>query len=133
MAEELLRLRAGGMAAQRRPVEERMQALIDKYSSNFEQQRRSDGDRGNSVVVTGATGALGAHLVAQLSARKDVEMVVCLVRARNDDHGLQRVKDSLCERRVSVNMSKVQVYASDLSEPGLGLAADVFQKEQPTA
>ncbi|KAH4481513.1 hypothetical protein HBH89_248230 [Parastagonospora nodorum] len=48
-----------------------MQDLIVKYS-NFQ----------SSAVLTGATGSLGAHVLAQLIARPDIQTVHYLVRAK---------------------------------------------------
>jgi len=51
-------------------VTTRMQDLINKYT-NFQ----------SGAVLTGATGSLGAHVLAQLVARPDIKIVHCLVRA----------------------------------------------------
>jgi thioester reductase-like protein len=70
-------------------------------------------------VLTGATGSLGAHLLDQLLDQEDVDKVICLVRARNDEDALKRVEESLrvrCLRPCNEGRkSAVVAYPSDLS------------------
>ncbi|OAA61918.1 Male sterility, NAD-binding protein [Niveomyces insectorum RCEF 264] len=69
-----------------------MNALISKYAT-FNTEPQAVG--GECVVLTGATGALGAHILHQLLHDAKVERVTCLVRG---PHGLKRVHASLKER-----------------------------------
>jgi thioester reductase-like protein len=97
----------------------KMQSLIDKYS-NFKPAVRSD------VVLTGATGSLGAHVLAQLIARPDLETVYCLVRAADARDTTHRVQKSLMQRKLYHSLSlsarrKIIALPSDLLDPYLGL------------
>lgn len=74
-------------------------------------------------VLTGATGSLGAHLLDQLLALETVAKVFCLVRATSEKEALQRVDESLAQRRLSGlkerGHDKVEAYPADLSLPDL--------------
>jgi fatty acid CoA ligase FadD9 len=70
-----------------------------------------------TVLLTGATGFLGAHLVESLRA-KGLE-VVCLVRAADDAAAQVRLSRALAERRVP-DPGGVRAIAGDLAAPGLG-------------
>ncbi|KAI1268286.1 acetyl-CoA synthetase-like protein [Xylariaceae sp. FL1019] len=82
------------------------------------------------VVLTGATGALGAHILHQLLADPGVEEVYCLVRG-NDPSG--RVNNSLKQRGLAVignNASRAAklttLSTKDFGEPCLGLTAEEY-------
>lgn len=84
-----------------------------------------------TAVVTGATGSLGAHIVAQLVVRDDIDQVVSLVRAGTDVGAAQRVVRSLRERAIwhalpLAARRKIRCYKSDLSEASLGLEPATF-------
>jgi thioester reductase-like protein len=129
MADELTRMQAGGPMAVTSTAEDRMQALIDEYRSGFEAHKSVDAPNApNAVVITGATGSLGAHLLSQVSFRNDVDRVFCLVRATSDDEALNRVWKSLSQRKVNANWSKISVFASDFSDTCLGLRDKKYEK-----
>ncbi|KAL2818813.1 hypothetical protein BDW59DRAFT_151867 [Aspergillus cavernicola] len=121
MAQELTRLRLGTGPQQQVPVEERMEDLIEKYGSDFKVHvpvpRDDDGEY---VVVTGATGSLGAHIVAQLVHTEHVRKVFCLVRATTPLSALHRVRQSLHARFLSPSITpdaerKIVALPADLS------------------
>ena len=79
------------------------------------------------VLLTGATGFLGAHLLRTLLAETDAE-VLCLVRDRGSDgESRLRVRRSLERYRLWDDTfdRRVDTVTGDLSQPALGLAADV--------
>ena len=128
MADELIRMQQGGPTTARLSVEDRMQALIDKYTSGFDSRRETRNPHAaNSVVVTGVTGSLGAHVLSQVSFRDDIAKVFCLVRARSDDQAYIRTQRSLIERRLDVDRNKMCVYACDFSKPTLGLSSKTYE------
>ncbi|KAL7808406.1 male sterility domain-containing protein [Trichoderma gracile] len=99
-----------------------MEGLVTKYSAKLPLQSAR-----SSIVVTGATGSLGAHVVAKLVSRPDIDQVYCLVRAGDLSRGHQRVVSSMIQRRVYHSLSlasrrKIIALPSDLSEPNLGLS-----------
>jgi thioester reductase-like protein len=64
-----------------------------------------------TVLLTGATGFVGARLLHELLARTDLQ-VICLVRGRDDADARRRVSQP----------GRARVIAGDLARPGLGLA-----------
>lgn len=82
-------------------------------------------------VVTGATGSLGSHVVAQLAALGDVQRVYCLVRAGSHVEAYDRLLGSLRIRRVYDSLddacrNKLTALPSSLSEPNLGLSPTTY-------
>lgn len=133
MAERITCLRSGNDLAEQVPVEEKMQALIEKYSANFKPHlpvpRASDGE---VIVLTGATGSLGAHIAAQLAQSECIRKVYCLVRANSFVSARRRVAQSLRARCVSFDMTpaterKIVALPADLSDAAtLGLGDDLY-------
>ncbi|KAF1848173.1 male sterility protein [Cucurbitaria berberidis CBS 394.84] len=118
LSAHLLALRTG-QEEEQTSVATQMQDLIEKYS-DFKPARRQD------VALTGATGSLGAHVLAQLVARPDVETVYCLVRAKDNKDATRRVRQSLLTRKIYHSLSlagrrKIHALAANLSDPYLGL------------
>ncbi|KAH7413711.1 male sterility protein [Phaeosphaeria sp. MPI-PUGE-AT-0046c] len=100
-------------------ISTKMQNLIDKHS-HFEPAIR------RNAVLTGATGSLGAHVLAQLIVRPDIEKVYCLVRAKDSKDATYRVQKSLIQRKIYHSLSlpsrrKIHALPSNLSDPYLGL------------
>lgn len=58
-------------------------------------------------ILTGATGSIGAHTLAQMLKNGKVEKVYCLVRGTNP---LQRIFDSLAERQLQVSPAQVSIF-----------------------
>nr|WHS04491.1 polyketide synthase [Phaeosphaeriaceae sp. CF-150626] len=81
------------------------------------------------VVITGATGGLGAHMVAEAAVRPDVSRVICLNR-RNKQNALDRQIHALRKKGInltSTELSKLTVHETDLSQPThLGLPPDIY-------
>lgn len=132
MATELVRLRLGESQVEKSSIEERMMALIEKYSSFPKhvpvQRQASDGE---CVVVTGATGSLGAHIVAQLAASPTVNKIYCLVRAPDGPSATRRVLHSMQERRVYQPLSpearnKITSLPSNFADLHLGLDENTY-------
>ena len=81
-----------------------------------------------TVLVTGATGFVGSRLVHDLLAGTDLR-VQCLVRATDDAEAAERVARSLAERGLWQPRfaSRLEGYAGDLGQPGLGLDATAWE------
>ncbi|KAF2827105.1 male sterility protein [Ophiobolus disseminans] len=107
-------------------VTSKMQDLINKYSDfTIPAVRRN-------VVLTGATGSLGAHVLFQLVARPDIHTVYCLVRAKDIKDASHRVQKSLMQRKLYQSLSltarrKIYALPSDLSNPHLGLDSETHR------
>lgn len=130
LAKELYRLRTGGEASTV-STSTQMKNLILKYST-YDSHTPYENDRyGQYLVVTGATGSLGAHLVSQLVAQADVHKVYCLVRAKSASQAHHRVVQSLRERAVYHHLSlasrkKIIALPSNFSRNDLGLSVDNY-------
>lgn len=126
MTNEILRLQTGQPQETKASVEERMAVMVEKYS-DFDRHEPIDRENdGDYVVVTGATGSLGAHVVARLASQDHVRKVYCLVRAPTTSSAIARVEESLRARRVYDMLSlealqKVVAIPSDFSKSLLGL------------
>ncbi|KAH8679015.1 hypothetical protein BGZ60DRAFT_561989 [Tricladium varicosporioides] len=53
---------------------------------------------GKTVILTGATGALGANILERLQGDDSISLIICLVRAEYDDEARLRVAESLSRR-----------------------------------
>ena len=126
MADELLRIQHGAPEQKKLSVEERMAAMIDRYSSFEQHQPIANSTPGKYVVVTGATGSLGAHVVASLASQQSVAKVYCLVRGSSMKVAASRVRHSLRERCVYHTLSlkarsKIVALPSSFGDATLGL------------
>jgi amino acid adenylation domain-containing protein/thioester reductase-like protein len=86
-----------------------------------------DGDgewqRAESVLVTGATGMLGIHLLHELLDRK-VPEIVCVVRAADDESAMARLVNQYRWYFPGENIGdRVLAVAADLTQDMLGLSA----------
>jgi thioester reductase-like protein len=82
------------------------------------------------VLLTGATGFLGSHLLLDLLRHSDTH-VVCLVRAADDEAALGRLGDGLTRFRLPWSREvarRVTTLAGDLRQPRLGLTAERWAK-----
>lgn len=81
------------------------------------------------ILLTGATGFLGAYLLDRLLRDGDSH-VHCLVRAADPAEGYDRVAANLAAhgRDRSSLADRVSILAGDLDAPGLGLTGDVLDR-----
>ncbi|MDB4982557.1 MAG: putative NRPS-like enzyme, partial [Myxococcales bacterium] len=119
LASYLFALRSGESYSKRSETDE-MQALISEYGA-FETAPQNVDDVGppKVVLLTGATGSLGAHLIAALLEVPSVEKIYCLNRGA-DAHA--RTLESLAARKIAVPLDRVESLGADLTRPDLGLA-----------
>lgn len=73
-------------------------------------------------VLTGATGALGAHILSQLCSDDAVQAVVCLVRARNDENAKDRVIENVTRHASLKDSRKISAVACTFSSDRLGIS-----------
>ncbi len=95
----------------------------------FDIQRRGD-DRataGAPVLLTGATGYLGVHLLEALLRRTSAP-VYCLVRASSDAEVLRRITETLARYRLVPGAAAARIIslAGSLEQPLLGLSPARF-------
>ncbi|KAI0479348.1 hypothetical protein GGR56DRAFT_690686 [Xylariaceae sp. FL0804] len=96
-----------------------------------EQHHPAPRKKTTTVVLTGATGALGSHLLAQLVRDARVRRIYCLVRAATPSAARHRVSEALRQRRLPPlpleedddEDAKVVCLpcSGDFAAPGLGL------------
>ncbi|MDG4806973.1 amino acid adenylation domain-containing protein [Micromonospora sp. WMMD1120] len=83
---------------------------------------RRPGDRG-SILLVGATGFIGSHVLAALSAHGD-RPIVCLVRATDDEAARHRVASGLAAAGYRpAELTGWSALAGDLEKPHLGLVS----------
>ena len=92
------------------------------------------------VVLTGATGFVGAFLLNELLGQLPASCrVVCIVRADSDEAALNRVREALEQYKLSGVEAdqgwmtrrwgdRVAAYAADLTQPNLGLSSHAFTR-----
>lgn len=83
--------------------------------------------------MTGATGSLGAHVVAQLVVLDSVRKVYCPVRASSNFNANMRVTRSLRTRSVYHNLplaarAKIIALPSNFGDPKLGLDEETYSQ-----
>ncbi|QXI12151.1 amino acid adenylation domain-containing protein [Pseudomonas zeae] len=82
----------------------------------------------HKVIVTGANSFVGVHIVEALLGWGASE-VACLVRDGGGKTAAQRFAESLRENRLEhLDLSRVRVYAADITRPQLGLNEDDYQR-----
>lgn len=132
LTEYVLRKRHGESDAREEDEEQLMVDLVKQYGSFPQKQasphvngQSSKSTTGDIVVLTGATGALGAHLVDLLQQSKHVDTIYCLVRSADEHAARERVSEALRQRGLATlpsdTKSKVKVVRAKLSEAHLGL------------
>ncbi|RDW78967.1 putative NRPS-like enzyme (JCVI) [Aspergillus mulundensis] len=106
-----------------------MQDLIDRYSSfrrHVPVPEHMKNDRG--VILTGATGSIGAHTLHQMLNDETVSVVYCLTRRHNPK---QAILDALEQKGLGVlpyRTTKIIALTSDLAQEDLGLKDDVVEE-----
>ena len=82
-----------------------------------------------SVLVTGATGSLGSHLVAHLAGLSDVVTVTCLNRTTRQSTPEIRQHQAFRDRGISIDLqasSKLRFLEADTSKALLGLPKEEY-------
>ena len=81
-----------------------------------------------TLLLTGATGLLGAHLVESL-VRTTNAHVLCLTRAKDDAAATARIRVALSRYGIEgLDALRFSGVAADLAEPGLGLDDATFSR-----
>lgn len=141
LAEYVLRRRRGDFDALNDDEEQLMLELVKKYSSFIESHPSTQADSDPShneseqtVVLTGATGALGAHILDLLQKSPNVSTIYCLVRGADEHAARERVNKALQQRgltslpRSEMPDQQVIVLHAQLSDPRLGLTSDLYKR-----
>ncbi|KFY80937.1 hypothetical protein V499_00270 [Pseudogymnoascus sp. VKM F-103] len=109
-------------------------SFVEKYSQEFISQGALNTIEGRNdrvdtcVLVTGATGSLGSHLVAYFASQPNIKTVICLNRPKGIGR-VPRQQLALESRGLFLNSSellKLKVLECDTSKSRLGLANDEY-------
>lgn len=130
LADALIAIREGGRIDAESTISH-MRRLVAAYSDFPRHVPVMSSTAPSTVVVTGATGSLGAHLVARLLNNNAVGKVVALVRSKSTEDAFKRVVKSMWTRGVWHNLSlaarrKLQCFRADLSLEDLGLETEAY-------
>lgn len=109
------------------------QAFIDAEAQlNLDPLPLSQSGDAHKVLVTGANSFLGVHIVEALLAWGATE-VACLVRESGGQSAAERFAQALRDNRLEhLDLSRVSVYAADITQPQLGLPDDIYQRIDST-
>ncbi|KAM0544709.1 hypothetical protein ACHAPJ_011696 [Fusarium lateritium] len=108
-----------------------MHRLAEKYSDFQGVKDASRVQQGRSVLLTGATGFLGAHILHLLRQDSKVDKVYCLLRADSPSAAQERVSKALSQRgmpglepfdKLQQHRHKVICLPCKLTNDGLGLS-----------
>lgn len=112
-----------------------MRAMVAKYTSNFPVHKGDSNvkqPKGDFVLVTGTTGSLGCHLLAQLATNEEVGRVYALNRSSRDQLPLrERQRSALIARGLDADVlesEKVVLLEGELTKPHFGLGEKVYEE-----
>lgn len=103
--------------------------FADDWRIDFIPHFASGQHNGNAVFITGATGFLGSHILAELMERDDYRNrdIVCLVRCTSSSHGAERIREAFNRYNQDVHeLKRVKIVSGDLILPKFGLHPDVY-------
>lgn len=108
---------------------------VETYSQGFAAPSLKSGPlsiehpRGHCILLTGATGSLGSHLVEKLVQQGDVQHVVCVNRHSNTPVAT-RQQQALSSRGIKLSasdQSKLRFIETDTSKPQLGVSPAEYE------
>jgi Male sterility protein len=112
-----------------------MEAMVEKYSSAFASRSVRDDAASRPavcevVLLTGTTGRLGSHLLAQLAMRPDVKTVYALnrVSAGSLEERQRAIFESWRLDTGLLDSGKIVLLTADLTRPFFGLMKDVYNE-----
>ncbi|KAK7713952.1 putative NRPS-like protein biosynthetic cluster [Botryosphaeria dothidea] len=133
MAQFLVQMKQG--AATSSSQEEVAMGLVKKYSQFPAINRKQTTRRPEKevVVLTGATGSLGVHILNTLLHHPSVQRVYCLVRADSPNAALARIYAALKSARLLARLSpgqkeKIVALAGDLSQEHFALPPAAYDE-----
>lgn len=140
LSKYILRCRMSGAAvlnglSEEDPDEQLMLDLVEQYRREIHAPAGSfDHQKDRVVVLTGATGALGAHILDILLQDSNVSRVYCLVRAEGPDQARDRILKSLRSRDLALPSnengadSKLVSLPCSLQDDKLGLSGSEWER-----
>lgn len=140
LSKYILRCRVAGAAVpdglnEEDPDEQLMLDLVEQYRREIHAPAGSfDHQKDRVVVLTGATGALGAHILEILLQDSNVSRVYCLVRAEGPDQARERLLESLRSRDLDLPSnedgvdSRLVSLPCSLQDDKLGLSGSEWER-----
>ena len=98
--------------------------LADDWNFDPVQDFLSEQPKEDAVFITGATGFLGSHILAELLEHKGYRNrnIVCLVRCDSEGHGAERIYETFKRYNLDTqNLDSVEIVSGDLVLPQFGL------------
>lgn len=125
--------KASDIHARMRELVDDFSGFVDASSSNKQVNGHTNGTFVPDVIVmTGATGALGAHVLHQYRHKPNVRRIYCLVRGADSHAATERVNKALGQRQLpdldSQSDADVVVLPSQLSDSFLGLEQETYDR-----
>ncbi|KAF2636075.1 acetyl-CoA synthetase-like protein [Massarina eburnea CBS 473.64] len=110
------------------PREEKLDAMVRKYTKDLIRQRRatpaSQPPSKHTVVLTGSTGSLGSHILEQLLTNPDIEKVYCMNRSSDAE---SRQKASFTTHHdPTTDFTKAAFLTTDFSSTHFGLPTAIY-------
>ncbi|KAI1409738.1 acetyl-CoA synthetase-like protein [Hypoxylon sp. FL1857] len=105
-----------------------MKSMLEKYTKDLPPANTTKPpplDDGQTVMVTGTTGALGSYLLHFLISDSNVKKIIALNRSKD---GQARELQVFEERGLNADFSKVEFLQADLSLPDLGLGDEKYNE-----
>ncbi|OMP84082.1 Linear gramicidin synthase subunit D [Diplodia seriata] len=129
----MLKLRHGESYEESEDELELMLSLVEKYVTPYCLVTMIL--RSRTQVLTGATGALGAHILHLYRASNQTSKIYCLARGSDAHAARERVDKALTEKRLPgltasehAGNSKIVVLQSQLGEANLGLTGETYAR-----
>lgn len=128
-AEIRLRQQAAGEVSDHTPVDVLWKDVVLPEDITFTGPFDAEGLRDpNHVLLTGATGFVGIHLLAELLTTTRA-IVHCVVRARSSTEAMRRILEKIDEYKVPIaaaDIIRIKAYPGDIASPRFGLALDDY-------
>lgn len=114
-----------------------MRQLVEKYSDFRNSKTPPRAKNGKTVLLTGATGFLGAHILHLLRQDSSVQRICCLLRAQSPAAAHERVSEGLKKRAMpgldpykqsSTAKNKVICIPCELQSESIGLSEEDRQE-----
>lgn len=134
LAEALLDIRNGRTSVNGADEIWEMENLIEEYSHFV--KRQSDGGKAPEskvVLLTGATGSLGSHILSQLIKLPHVSKIYCLIRSASAPQtAIERLNEAYQGRHSTHIVSSAEIHPlfSDISKPDLDLPPPILERVQ---
>lgn len=109
-------------------IRDRLQTVPD-LASKIAVSHQAAFERGGTILLTGATGFLGPHLVDQLLRQTDAKLI-CVIRASDDEQAMDRLRKDMSRYRIwdESLTQRVSCLAGDISRENLGLNDVVYDR-----